>query len=235
MKPFDVAHAVLQEKHPNAIAAFWAGSIARGEGTPTSDIDLVVVYSHLEHAWRDSFYKNGQFCETFVQDPVSIEKFFASDAQRGVPSLLNMVFEGKPLLDNPIHMQLKLKAQSILTKGPQPWTQEEINRSRYTASDLMDDLFGSSSHTDRIAIGMLLYQHSFEHLRRSRQKWSARGKHIVRTLRREEGVLGEQFLDAFDILFKNNEPHPVQDVVHQIFDPCGGPLHIWRQNAPPHR
>jgi predicted nucleotidyltransferase len=235
MKHFDVAHAVLQEKHPNAMGAFWAGSIARGEGTPTSDIDLVIIYPHLERAWRDSFYHQDQFCETFVHDLVSIEQFFASDAQRGVPSLINMVFEGKPLLDNPVHMQLKLKAQAILAKGPDPWTEDQINRSRYTAADLMDDLLGAGSHADRIAIGMLLYQHSFEHLRRSRQKWSARGKHIVRTLRREEGVLGEQFLDAFDTLFKTGETHPVQNVVDQIFAPCGGPLHIWRQDAPPHR
>lgn len=217
------------------MGALWAGSIARGEGTKTSDVDLVIIYPRLEHAWRDSFYHDGKFCETFVHDPISLQNFFKADVERGVPSLVNMVFEGRPLLDNPVHAQLKSKAQAILEKGPHPWTKDQVDRSRYTAADLLDDLRGASTTFEITAIGMLLYQHSFEHHRRTNKKWSARGKHIVRTLQREEGTMGEGFLEAFDALFKNGQKEPAIDVVNALFKPSGGPLHIWRQDAPPHR
>lgn len=40
-----IASQILVEKFTGAEVVFLAGSIIRGEGTATSDLDLVVVYS----------------------------------------------------------------------------------------------------------------------------------------------------------------------------------------------
>lgn len=41
----DVATAIRANRYTGAVATFAAGSIVRGEGTPFSDLDLVVVYA----------------------------------------------------------------------------------------------------------------------------------------------------------------------------------------------
>ncbi len=46
------------EKYPEADVIFLAGSVIRGEGTKTSDLDIVVIYSSIPNAYRDS-YRDG--------------------------------------------------------------------------------------------------------------------------------------------------------------------------------
>lgn len=53
-KPEDVTRRILISKFPDARTIFLAGSVIRGEGTPSSDLDLVVMFEHLEHGWRES-------------------------------------------------------------------------------------------------------------------------------------------------------------------------------------
>ena len=44
---FDAARVICSQRYPDAAVAFAAGSLMRGEGTPYSDLDLVVVYLGL--------------------------------------------------------------------------------------------------------------------------------------------------------------------------------------------
>ena len=55
----DVANAIRADRYKDAVAIFAAGSIIRGEGTPFSDLDLVVVYAQLPCACRESFVRAG--------------------------------------------------------------------------------------------------------------------------------------------------------------------------------
>lgn len=230
----DIAKQIASERHPEAIAAFWAGSLTRGDGTPTSDIDLVIVYAQLPNAWRDSFLVGDQLCETFVHDLNSLRVFYAQDAERGVPSLMHMVAEGISLIQGSVGPQLQAEASVGLLKGPKPWTQDEVDRSRYTAHSLLDDLAGADDPTEIRAIGASLFAHTFNHHRRTTGKWSAAGKHIVRAMRREEGSLGEAYLAAFDKLFALADPADALRIVRDIYVPCGGPLAEWRSDATPH-
>jgi hypothetical protein len=43
----DVANAIQAGRYKDTVAIFAAGSLVRGEGTPFSDLDLVVVYAQL--------------------------------------------------------------------------------------------------------------------------------------------------------------------------------------------
>lgn len=235
---FDVTYLGLARKiatlrHPNASAVFWGGSLSRGEGTPTSDIDLVVVYDHLPNAWRDSFFVDGQLFETFVHDPRSLEIFFLKDAERGVPSLIHMIAEGISLIPGDVADTLQAAARRRLAAGPRPWTQEELDRSRYGAGDLIDDLAGATDPTEIRAIGAALFSLAFVHHRRSNGKWAATGKTIVRRLRSEEGPMGKAYLSAFDDLFQNGSPSDVIRIVTELYAPSGGVLSVWRNDAPP--
>lgn len=73
---FDAARVICAQRYPDAAAAFAAGSLMRGEGTRYSDLDLVVVYSALPAAYRESFRLQGLPVEAFVHDPETLEYCF---------------------------------------------------------------------------------------------------------------------------------------------------------------
>ena len=84
-----------KEKYPEAKVIFLAGSVMRGEGTSTSDLDLVVVYSKLPNAFRDSYQYGGWPIEAFMHNPETLKYFFSEfDTPSGYPSLASMVSEG---------------------------------------------------------------------------------------------------------------------------------------------
>lgn len=41
--PVKAAEDPVEERYPECLAAFVAGSVLQGRGTPTSDLDMVVV------------------------------------------------------------------------------------------------------------------------------------------------------------------------------------------------
>lgn len=90
----EITKQILQKKYPNAEFAFLAGSYIRGEATAFSDLDIVVIFENLPNAYRESFYFQDFPVETFVHDPETLNFFFEQDAERGIPSLPQMVSEG---------------------------------------------------------------------------------------------------------------------------------------------
>ena len=69
----DAAHAIWSQRYSGADVVLAAGSIVRGEATAYSDLDLVVVYSKLPCAYRESFSFHGLPVEAFVHDPETLE------------------------------------------------------------------------------------------------------------------------------------------------------------------
>jgi len=51
-QPTQVIQEVFERKYPGASVIFLAGSIVRGESTPFSDLDLVVIFDKLPAAYR---------------------------------------------------------------------------------------------------------------------------------------------------------------------------------------
>lgn len=100
--PADQIRTILATRHPDAGAAFWAGSLSRGQGTTTSDIDLVIVHHRLDNAWRHCVEIDGRLCDIFVHDPTSLDIFFAKDVDRGRPTMMAMIAEGIPLIEGPL-------------------------------------------------------------------------------------------------------------------------------------
>ena len=71
-----VAKAIHDQRYADAEVIFLAGSLIRGEGTPTSDLDLVIVFSQLPNAYRESFCFDSWPVEAFVRDPETLRYFF---------------------------------------------------------------------------------------------------------------------------------------------------------------
>ena len=232
----DVATAIQAERYPNAVATFAAGSIVRGEGTPFSDLDLVVVYAELPCAYRESFRFGGYPVEAFVHDAATLEYFFLEvDGPSGVPSLPQMVVEGIEIpVSSDRSRELKQRAASVIEAGPPALDSESERRMRYFVSDLLDDLRAPRSSEELIGAGARLYEKLADYHLRRRGLWSAKGKAIPRTLHRTDSALCTVYCDAFNDLFTRGNAGAVIRLAEDLLGESGGPLFDgFRMEAPP--
>lgn len=230
-----VAHAIRSARYPDASAIFAAGSIVRGEGTATSDLDLVVVYASLPSAYRESFRFSGVPVEAFVHDPETLEYFFVDvDRASGVPALPQMVAEGIEIpAPNEISRELKRLAASVIESGPPALDVQAEQRLRYFVSDLLDDLRAPRSRDELIGAGARLYGQLADYHLRRQGLWSAKGKAIPRVLRQVDPALCEKYCQSFTTLFTQGDASDVVRLAEELLRPAGGPLFDgYRADAP---
>jgi predicted nucleotidyltransferase len=204
---------------------FLGGSVLRGEATPASDLDIVVVYERLPNAYREAFVYGGWPVEAFVHDAGTLAEFFESDRRRGVPALMSMVWEGVEVPEAcEFSAGLKRSARELLEAGPPPWDEEELTLRRYRLTDWVDDMRFPRSAEELVATGAWLYQDAAEFYFRTRGLWSAHSKTIPRRLRETDAAFAERFLRAFEALFAEKRPEPAIALVAELLEPFGGLL-----------
>ncbi|HEX8351838.1 MAG TPA: nucleotidyltransferase domain-containing protein [Pyrinomonadaceae bacterium] len=233
--PIEAARGVWGERYAGARVVFLGGSVMRGEATPASDLDLVVVYESLPGAYREAFVHGGWPVEAFVHDPETLEHFFEMDRRRGLPALMSMVGEGVEVPGaSEFSARLKRRAAELLEAGPPPWDEEELTLWRYRLTDWVDDMKFPRSAEELVATGAYLYQDAAEFYFRARGLWSAHSKTIPRSLRRTDADFAEKFLSAFDALFTEKRAEPAAALVGEMLEPFGGLLFDgFRKDAPP--
>ncbi|WP_277964551.1 hypothetical protein [Pseudomonas sp. RIT-To-2] len=220
-----IAEAVLRTRYPDASFAFVAGSIMRGQGTYLSDIDLVVVYAHLQAARRESFVVQGVPVEAFVHDLRTLAWFVDADVDRGRPSLLNMVAEGVAIGEAAQQAEpLRREVVQRLADGPSPMTSAALNLLRYEITDAVDDLRGQRSDAEKMAIGAMLHPRLVEVALRGRGRWYGTGKWAPRLLAQIDPALAERFDRAFRGLFVSGAAAPVIQLAEEELAPHGGLL-----------
>jgi hypothetical protein len=114
----EVAVEVLAAHYPDADSAFVAGSFMRGQGSATSDIDLMVLHPLLAQAYRESFIFQDIPVETFVHDPETLSWSLEPDHKDGHPALIGMLIEG--VLIGPrqdIGCDFKKRASQMFAEG----------------------------------------------------------------------------------------------------------------------
>jgi hypothetical protein len=219
-----IAEEIHQDRYPQARVVFLAGSLVRGEGTSTSDLDLVVLFDRLPFAFRESFICGGWPVETFVHDPQTMEYFFREvDRPSGFPILPTMVKEGMEVPKaSEFSNSMKHLASVILDEGPPKWNEQDLRNSRYAITDLVDDLREPRSTQEMHATATLLYPTLANHYFRSNGLWSAKGKGVPRRLNELDNGLAERFFNSFERLFTGNCVTAVIALSEDILDPNGG-------------
>lgn len=233
LSPAEAAQRIFRERYEEARVVFLGGSVMRGEATPTSDLDLVVVYERLPRAYREAFVYGGWPVEAFVHDAETLAEFFESDRRRGVPALMSMVWEGSEVPEaSAFSAEWKRRARELLEAGPPPWDEEELTLRRYRLTDWVDDVRHPRSGEELVATGAWLYQDAAEFYFRARGMWSAHSKTIPRRLRGTDADFAERFLRAFDALFTDKRPEPVIALVEELLEPfCGLLFEGFRREA----
>jgi hypothetical protein len=222
----DAGQQILARKFPKAALIFVAGSVIRGEGTASSDLDLVVVFPKLKNAFRESFYFGGWPIEAFVHDLETLKHNFGKFSRTsGFPSLPQMVSEGSIVPGpSPLSRRLKAQADRTLKAGPLRLSKAELKLRRYFISDLMEDLRAPRNENELRATGVRLYESLADYYFRTNGLWSGKGKGISRAFVRSSPKIGGKFERAFESLFKHSEAALVLNLATEILKKEGGPL-----------
>jgi Nucleotidyltransferase domain len=205
-----IAGRVLAARYPQADALWLAGSIVRGDATPGSDLDLVVLYPKLPRARRQSFVVEGVPAEAFIHDPETLAWYFDADLKAGRPAMLNMVSEGRILGPRPAAARrLQDRARALLAAGPPPFEPEQLAQYRYHLTDRLNDLREASDPAEMVATGVWIYLSLAELTLRGRGAWFGTGKWVARCLKALDPALERQFSAAFEALFARHDARPV--------------------------
>lgn len=225
-------------RYADAAALLVAGSVVRGEGTPASDLDIVVVYERLPQARRESFVFEGWPVEAFIHDPETMYHFFTEvDGPRGIPMLPRMVAEG---IEAPgptvLTRRLKAVADEVIAAGPPALSEQAVKWTRYLIADAMDDIRHAPTQEQKVAAGAALYGRLGDAWFRLRGAWSAQGKALPKAMRRADASFAARFAGAFGALFQYGETDALDAIAREVLAPVGGPFAFaegYAQDAPP--
>lgn len=175
------------------------GSFNRGQATLFSDIDLVVIFEKLDHAFRESFLFEDWPIEAFVHDPETLRYFFFEvDAKSGIPALPTMVLEGPPIpAVHPIADELKALAQEVMSGQPPAWDAKTLEAKRYRITDMVADIRDARTALEAAATIGVLHEELGNFYFRSKGLWSASDKQIPRRLAAVDPTLAVRWTEAF--------------------------------------
>lgn len=142
-EPYDVAMReaaayILERFAPVGIVA--CGSVLRGQGHASSDLDLYVV--HFE-PWRQRVQKffHGVPAEIFVNPPETIRGYFVDEGKAGRPITAHMLSTGIVIWQtDPVLDELRAEAEAYLTQRPNP-SEDALTMARYMAATAVEDAF----------------------------------------------------------------------------------------------
>ncbi|MFS0690695.1 nucleotidyltransferase domain-containing protein [Sporosarcina sp. 179-K 8C2 HS] len=224
MKPLFAAKRFVDEYYPHCQAAVLAGSVVRGEDTPTSDLDIVIFNSQIEEAYRESRIEYGWPIEVFVHSLTSYKTYFRSDAERARPSLPRMVAEGIVLKDSGILSNVKNEAAELLHEGPALWSEQTVTIKRYMLTDALGDLIGTQNEAEALFIANTLAEAIHEFVLRTNGRWIGASKWIVRALKEYDEDFADRFVEVFDAFYKTGNREGIIRLTDDVLAPFGGRL-----------
>lgn len=231
--PAAAARDFVRERYPEALAAFLGGSTARGEGTATSDLDIVLVLPEPARVRGENLLWGGWPVELFVHTGESVTAFMEFDRSRGSGTTAFMCATGAVLHDRDgTAARLREAARRSLAAGPPPATPEQLERARYEVTDLRDDLLGATDEDELLVIATTLLERTAGLLFSVRNHWHGAGKWLPRRLREAAPELAEPLLGGCRTLVRGGPREPFAEAVAAALDVCGGPLWAGYRREP---
>ena len=223
MEPVDVARQLVAEQFPEARAAWLGGSVARGDATSTSDLDITLLLDGRPAPMRKSLEYGGWPVELFIHTEKSLAYFRDKDQQRRQPTLARLVGESVVLLDTDgTGARLQRDCLDEVAVGPKPLTTAELDLLRYTITNLLDDL-ADASGDERMAIASLLWQDAARLLLTADGHWSGTGKGLLREATAYDSAHGTHHAKAL-MAGVRAEGNSLAEAVDEILAVYGGRL-----------
>jgi predicted nucleotidyltransferase len=234
-EPLPTIQKLVKEHYPDAKGVFWAGSVAQGQGTSSSDLDLVIVFKSLPQAYRKAFVYDGWPIDAFIHDLDTLRYFCGKlEASDGKPALIHMILTGQEILEpNEFSAQAKNIAKEALSNGPDSWTQAEIDKERFLITDILDDIKSPNNKEEQINSAVHLFEPLLQFYFRASTKWTASGKSLMRLFKMDNPGLAKEWTAAFESLVQTGDAAAIERVITNILEPYGG--FLWdgfRSDAP---
>lgn len=221
MDPIAIARAYVEEKHPGAEASILGGSAALGRSTPTSDLDVAILYQTGGANYAETVRYRGWIVEAFIHTPESLAFWYEKERSIRCAVIGDICARGLLLTDNGPGKQWQDQARVYMRQGPLPLTQAERDLRRYDLSCSMDDLLGSVSPAETFAIASEVFRQSAELLLLRHDKWLGSGKWVVRRLEQlpnDEAALGLLTWSAST----NKDPRKLAEIAREVLEQNGG-------------
>jgi predicted nucleotidyltransferase len=219
----DAARALVLERHPHAVQAWLAGSVSRGEGTPTSDLDVTVLIEDGE-VHRETLDFEGWPVELFVNTADSIDHFLAKDLARRHPTMARLVATGVPLLGDG-GADVRRRCADALERGPGPVPREELELMRYGLTELLDDFADAPSGPVATAVAVGLWRETAALALAAEGAWSGSGKWLARELEALDARHGTELTAELDAALRDalhGDRGPLAAVAGRVLGRCGG-------------
>ena len=221
-----IAARLVRQQYPTAVAAIIGGSFATGRQTPSSDIDLLLLFDHVDCAWRDTLVAEGRTVELFGHDMATFTYFCKEmDAPGGKVPLAMMVVEGENILAaGDACARLHALAHAIVEAGPPVLDAENLQRRRYAITTALEDLVDSTHPGEALAVACQLYEALADLRLRAAGEWSGGGKHLFRRLQAFDAAIAVQ-LDGALRLVASDLPagqRAFEQVAAAVLAPVGG-------------
>lgn len=216
-----IARDFIETHFPNSRAALLAGSYVRGDDTPSSDIDIVILD---RDTYRKSYIFSDKPIEAFVysEDSLDFESFI--EKQSGIPLITRMCAEGVVLKGGEDARTLISQGKQNLLEGPTPLSSSKLDEFRYTITDLLSDLEGSKVEMeDTYSVGELTIKLP-EFILRANQEWIGEGKWMFRCLKQFDPNIAEEFTKCIQGYYKSNNKDELIRFVDHLLVPFGGRL-----------
>ncbi|MFF4179883.1 nucleotidyltransferase domain-containing protein [Streptomyces sp. NPDC001750] len=226
MDAIDAARAVVEKRHPDALAAFLGGSVVTDRRTATSDLDIVVLLHGAPAPYRESLQHKSWPVELFVHTEASWHAFVEREVRKRRSPLLWMCADGLLLFDaSGVGARLAAEAQRLAAAGPPTVAAEEIDDYRYAITDLLDDLTGSTDQGEQLFIATELARRSSELALAIGGSWGGGGKWLARRLEATAPGLTMRLHHAVREVL-NGQVEPLADVVEEVLKQAGGRLWV---------
>lgn len=98
---------------------------------------------------------------------------------------------------------------------------ETIKTKRYFITDALDDFIGCSNRAEELFIANTIAGLVSEFILRINVQWIGASKWIVRSLKHYDEEFTEEFVEAFDVFYKNGDKRQVIQLVDSILKPYG--------------
>jgi predicted nucleotidyltransferase len=228
---FSILTQFFKKKYPEAKTAFLGGSAAQGTTTPYSDMDVVIIFEKLDHAYREALEFEGILIDAFVHDPETLEYFYeqydVSTKMLGLPSMIGKGVEFPEITS--LGQTIQKRAKELLAKKP-TFSVQDRDSYRFHITDLLDDLKGCEEDSHEFfATAEELHRKLAEFILLSNGHWIGSGKILVRLLESCDAKLAEHLFQNF----KSFDLQKIEHCVNEILIPHGGLLWIgFRSDAP---
>jgi hypothetical protein len=175
----------------DALGIIAAGSIVRGAGGPTSDLDVYVIQRQPQRQMIQRWF-NGVPAQLFVNPPHMVERYFQTETAESGCSTAHMLATGFVVLErDPVVSQLRDRAKAIL-EHPPTVPQSQLNLERYGAADTFENALDKADEPEAAAmIAHLAVYRMLHYTFRKRGLFIPRDKDLLKRIQEQDAELGE--------------------------------------------